>query len=449
MRITFCGATREVTGSCYLIETDQTRVLVDCGLFQGGHTCSSRNFDAFPFDPKTIDAVFLTHAHVDHTGRLPKLIREGFSGFVYATPPTRDLTKLILEDTVHLMREDFEQEYRPMLYEEQDVAKAVSLMKRIEYNAPFSLGNLRIVYKEAGHIFGSAFIEISEKGRETVVCSGDLGNTHVPILRPTAQIEGADVVIMETTYGNRVHEDESTREQKLHDAITKTLKQKGVLLIPAFAIERTQQLLYELNHLVENRLIPKMDMYLDSPMAIEASEIIKSYPQYYEPEALKLVSSGDDLFDFPGLHVTRTRDESKRINEAPFPKMIISGSGMMNGGRILHHLVRYLGHPTTTLLIIGYQAPGTIGHKLYRGDKTVQIMGETIQVKANVTSIGAYSAHADQLHLERWIQNAKHLPSQVFCTHGDEGASIAMATKLETDLHIDAHVPRLFETISL
>lgn len=449
MRITFCGATREVTGSCYLVETARTRVLVDCGLFQGGHTCSAKNFEAFPFDVKTIDAVLLTHAHADHVGRLPKLVREGFRGRVYAIAPTLDLAKIVLEDTVHLMREDFERDYRPMLYEEHDVEGALNLRKRVEYETPVRVGDLSVRFREAGHIFGSAFLEVTEQGGGTAVFSGDLGNTHVPILRPTAQIDRGDVVIMETTYGNRIHEDESTREEKLHTAIATTIKQKGVLLIPAFAIERTQQLLYELNHLVENRLIPKTDVYLDSPMAIQASEVIASYPQYYEPEALRLVSHGDDLFNFPGLHVTRSRDESKAINAAPFPKVIISGSGMMNGGRIMHHLVRYLGHTNTTLLIIGYQSPGTVGHKLYRGDKQVQIMGEVVEVRARVASIGAYSAHADQLHLESWIQKAKHLPAHVYCTHGDEGASMAMATKLQLDLRIDAHVPRLFETISL
>lgn len=334
-----------------------------------------------------------------------------------------------------------------MLYEERDVEIAMGLRKRVEYDRPVRIGDLSVRFREAGHIFGSAFLEVTEQGGGTVVFSGDLGNTHVPILRPTAMIERGDVVVMETTYGNRIHEDESTREQKLHAAITNTIKQKGVLLIPAFAIERTQQLLYEMNHLAENRLIPKIDVYLDSPMAIHASEVIASYPQYYEPEALRLVSNGDDLFDFPGLHITRSRDESKGINAAAFPKMIISGSGMMNGGRIMHHLVRYMGHPTTTLLIIGYQAPGTVGHKLYRGDKQVQIMGQTVQIKARVESIGAYSAHADQLQLETWIRGAKRLPSRVYCTHGDEGASMAMATKLQLDLHIQAHVPRLFEHV--
>lgn len=449
MKISFHGAAREVTGSCYLVETERARVLVDCGMFQGSYTCASKNFDDFAFDPSTIDAVVITHAHLDHTGRLPKLVKGGFHGKVYCTPPTMELAKLVVEDAFHIMRDDFEREYRPMLYEEGDMEKAFSLMVPLDYSRHVTVGDLRIRLREAGHIFGSAFVEIEEVGGARASFSGDLGNEHVPILRPKAQLAETDVLIVESTYGNRVHEDESTREAKLRAVLANTQKNKGVLIIPAFAIERTQQLLYELNHLVDNKLITPIPTYLDSPMAEHATEIIKKYPQYYNEEALALVKKGEDFFAFPGLHVTLTRDESKLINAASPPKVIIAGSGMMNGGRILHHLVRYLGDARSTVLIIGYQAEGTLGRQLYTGEKRVQVLGEHIQVKASIISIGAYSAHADQNMIVRWIDQAERPPAHIYCTHGDEAAAIALATRIQQSLGIPCKVPRLHDTITV
>lgn len=449
MRISFHGATREVTGSCYLVETAQTRILVDCGMFQGGAFYEAKNLKEFDFDPATIDAVLITHAHLDHTGRLPKLVKAGFKGRVYLTPPTADLSRLVLEDAFQIMMEDFKRQYRPPLYEEKHIKEVVERFTPLDYSRSVSIQDLTFRFRDAGHIFGSAFIEVTERGGGKATFSGDLGNEHVPILRPTAQLAETDVVIMESTYGNRVHEDESTRESKLKQVIEQTVRQKGVLIIPAFAIERTQQLLYELNHLVEQRFIAPIDVYLDSPMAIHATQVIKAYPQYYDPDALRLVSAGDDMFDFPGLHLAPTRDQSKAINEAPWPKIIISGSGMMNGGRILHHLIRYLSNRKNTLLIIGYQSPGTLGHKLYRGDKTVEVLGERVEVRARVLGIGAYSAHADQNKLVAWIGQAAHKPRHVYCTHGDEGASAALVTRLRQEVGVEADVPRYGDVIQV
>ncbi len=418
-------------------------------MFQGGAFCEAKNTKPFDFDPKTIDAVVVTHAHLDHTGRLPRLVKEGFKGPIYLTPPTGDLAKLVLLDAHQIMLEAFKREYRPPLYDEVHVTATIGQFTHIDYSRSVTIGDITFRFRDAGHIFGSAFVEITEKGGAKATFSGDLGNKDVPILRPTAQLSEADVVVMESTYGNRIHEDESTREEKLKLIIQQTIKQKGVLVIPAFAIERTQQLLYELNHLVESRILPPTEVYLDSPMAISATKIIEAYPQYYDPEALQLVAHGDNLFDFPGLHVSPTREQSKAINEAPWPKIIISGSGMMNGGRILHHLIRYLSSDKCTLLIIGYQSPGTLGHKLYRGDKTVQVMGERVAVKARILSIGAYSAHADQNMLVSWIANAAHKPTHVYCTHGDEGAAAALMTRLHQELGVDAHVPRYGDVVTI
>lgn len=449
MKITFYGATREVTGSCYLVETARTKLLIDCGMFQGSHFTSASNFKPFAFDPKTIDAVAITHGHLDHVGRIPKLVKEGFRGGVYATPPTCEIAQIVMEDAEHVMEDDFKRNGTQKLYDRDDVTEARQLMKPTDYSVSVQLDGLSLRFRDAGHIFGSSFIEVTEEGGATAAFSGDLGNTNVPILRPTAQLSAVDALIIESTYGNRIHEDESTRETRLREAIMTTVKQNGVLLIPAFAVERTQQVLYELNHLVENRLIQAVDIYLDSPMAIKITEVIKKYPEYYNKEALRLSATGDDMFDFPGLKVCMTRDDSKQINDSPRPKVIIAGSGMMNGGRIQHHLVRYLGDKRSTVLIIGYQSSGTLGRRLYSGEKQVEVLGEHVEVRANIVSIGAYSAHADQPQLLHWIKSAESLPKHVYCTHGEEDASAALATLLTEELHVTADVPRPGDTIEV
>ncbi len=447
MRISFFGASREVTGSCYLVESAKGKILIDCGMFQGCKLCGAQNFADFPFDASEIDAVCVTHAHLDHTGRIPKLVKAGFKGKVYATPPTAKLATLVLEDAYKIMLSDFKREYRPMLYEEADIKTALKSFVGATYNKPVKIKDFTVTFKDAGHIFGSSFIEVRTEDGKSAAFSGDLGNEGTQILMPTERLGAVDALIIESTYGNRIHEDESTRESKLKTVIERTIKQKGVLIIPAFAIERTQQLLYELNHLIENKLIPRVPIYLDSPMAIKATAVVEEYPQYYDQAAYKLIASGDDMFDFPGLTSTLSKDESKTINFAAKPKVIIAGSGMMNGGRILHHLIRYLGDASTTVLIVGYQAEGTLGRQLYRGDKTVEIYGERINVKAKIESIGAYSAHADQNKLVDWIKSAEAMPKRVFCTHGEEGAATALATRVQNELGIESDAPRYGDSI--
>ncbi len=449
MRIGFHGATREVTGSCYLVETEESRILIDCGLFQGGSFSSSKNLEPFAFDASTIDAVIVTHGHLDHVGRLPKLVKEGFKGSIYATQPTAPIAKLVLEDAERILEDDLKRLHRPMPYSTQDVEAAVRSFKAFPYNHTVSLGDLSFRFRDAGHIFGSAFVELTERGGAKVAFSGDLGNEHVPIIRETAQLSAVDALVMESTYGNRIHEDESLRTQKLRDVIVRTAQRNGVLVIPAFAIERTQQLLFELNRLVQSQQLPSMDVFLDSPMAIHVTEVMRQFPQYYDPEAKQLAAEGEDFFDFPGLHVCLSREDSMKINDARRPKIIIAGAGMMNGGRILHHLVRYLGDPRSTVLIIGYQAEGTLGRQLYEHSKKVQVLQETIDVRAEITSIGAYSAHADQNKLVKWVRTAAGKPEKVFCTHGEEGASVALATRLQAELGTEALVPRLLDVVKL
>lgn len=449
MKITFCGAAREVTGSCSVVETNGARIMVDCGMFQGCNLCDIKNYMKLPFDASTIDALIVTHAHLDHVGRIPKLVKEGFRGKIYATPPTVKLAKIVLEDAFHIMMEDFKREFRPVLYEREDIDRAFDFFQPLDYSRDVEIGDLKFRLRDAGHIFGSAFVEIWEKGGASVAFSGDLGNDGARVLRPTAQVAALDAIVIESTYGNRIHEDESTRSRKLKAVIERTAKKKSVLIIPAFAIERTQQILYEMNHMIESGELPPMDTYLDSPMAIRATRVMKEYPQYYDVDALRRISMGDDLFDFPGLQLTETVSESKSINMARRPKIIISGSGMMTGGRILHHLLRYLSHKDNTVLIIGFQAEGTLGRKIHRGDKVVDIMGERVHVKAMVESIGAYSAHADQQKLIKWVHDAAGKPKHVFCNHGDEGAAIALATHMKNELGVEAEAPKYLESFTI
>ncbi|MCW1892223.1 MAG: MBL fold metallo-hydrolase [Candidatus Uhrbacteria bacterium] len=449
MHITPHGAAREVTGSCHRVETKKTRVLIDCGMFQGSAFSDARNFQPFGFEAKDVDAVLITHTHLDHVGRLPKLVHEGFNGPIFATKPTARLLRIILEDAYQIMEEQFESDYRPKLYEFEDLRKTIDLVRGVEYSRWKALGDIRFRFRDAGHIFGSSFVEIEETDGVRAVFSGDIGNVDTPILRPTAQIGTSDVVFVESTYGNRIHEDIETRSTIFLDAVKRTMKQKGVLLIPAFAIERTQALLYDLNHFFEHQKLPPIDVYLDSPMAIHVTEVMEEFPEYYDQAAAKLVMDGDNFFDFPSLHLTLTRSESKRINEVKPPKIIIAGSGMMNAGRIQHHLLRYLSKTSTTLFIVGYQASGTLGRRLYTGERHVRVLNEMIDVKANVITVGSFSAHGDQKKLLHWIGSAQTKPKRVYCVHGEDDACVALATAVSTELNIKADAPHHQETIEL
>ncbi|MCK9360792.1 MBL fold metallo-hydrolase [Patescibacteria group bacterium] len=450
MKISFYGAAREVTGSCYLVESGGgTKVLVDCGMFQGCNTCDVKNYTNLYFEAKEIEAVFVTHAHLDHTGRLPKLYKDGFRGKIFGTAPTLRLAELVLLDAVHIMEDDLKREQRAMLYSREDVEQTVKHFVTVDYSRDAMVGDLIGRPRDAGHIFGSAFWELEDEQGKRATFSGDVGNYGSKILRPTAQLSPTDALIVESTYGNRVHEDESTRETKLREVVKRTIDQKGVLVIPAFAIDRTQQILFELNHLVEKGLLPEVPIYLDSPMAIKATEVVKDYPQYYNKEARELAASGDDLFDFPGLKLTASRDESKLINDAPRPKVIIAGSGMMNGGRIQHHLVRYLSDPNSTVLIVGYQAQGTLGRDLYEGKKLVDVLQEKVHVKAQIMTIGAYSAHADQAKLVQWVEEAAEKPKRIIVTHGEEGAAVALATRFQQHFDIPSQAPHFGDTIEV
>ncbi len=450
MKVQFCGAIRKVTGSCYFIETSTVNLVVDCGLHQGGRMSEDSNMENFPFDPSSVSAVFLTHAHLDHTGRVPKLVRDGFFVLFYATAPTARLAQLIMEDSVHILKSEAQRHKHDPIFTEEDVIRTQSMFEEIEYHQKIVIDdNVTVEFFDAGHILGSSIIRIEADGR-SIIFSGDLGNPPVPLLKATETISEADYVVMESTYGARVHEDKDNRKLLLQSAIYETVMMKGVLMIPAFALERTQELLYELNEMVNNKDIPSVPIFLDSPLAIKATKIFKDFDSQFNQEAMEHLDTDANLFDFPGLKITLTTEESIAINEHPSPKIIIAGSGMAHGGRILHHIKRYISFFTNQYLIVGFQVKGSLGRKILDGDKTITVHGEEFKVKAKVSAIGGYSAHADQPKLVAWVScfDKKKL-KKVFVTHGEESQSLEFAQHLRRHLDLEAVVPEVNQIVEL
>lgn len=447
MMISFHGAAREVTGSCHRLEMVDAHgkshaILFDCGMFQGEHMCGSKNMQDFGFDSHAIEAVFVSHPHADHTGRLPKLVKEGFTGPIYMVEPCVGLSKLVLEDAHHIMKEEAEKCGSSVLYEFEDVTRTFEQVEVVAYHEHIEFApGITFAFHEAGHVLGSSYISIDAEG-ERVIFSGDIGNDDVPILPETEPMSHADVVICESTYGHREHERTDTRAVKLKDAIEDIITHRGVLMIPAFSIERTQELLYEINKLLLEDLHTKLPIYLDSPMAIKATELYRHFKQYLTFDTPVLNDPDKDFFSFPNLRETLTVPESKSINDVVPPKIIIAGSGMMSGGRIMHHLIRYLPDKNSRLLIIGYQAQGTIGRRLYEGVKKVRIFGEDVDVRARVSAIGAFSAHADMNKLTRWLRPEDgNIPEKIFLVHGDPEAKEVFATHLRHELRTEVVVP--------
>ncbi len=451
MKLTFCGASHEVTGSCYLLEINGKKIVVDCGMFQGSDFSEGKNYEDFPFDPKEIHAVLITHAHLDHVGRLPKLVKDGFGGKIYGTAGTLELGELVLHDAWSVMAYEEQKFQKPVLYSEQDIANTAALFHPIKYHETIDLGGeITAEFRDAGHIFGASFIIVRGEGK-TIGFSGDVGNVHVPILKDTESLPELDVLLVESTYGDRIHEDAETRTEIIARLIEEAAKRGGTIMIPAFSIERTQEFLYELHKLQEHEhRLPEMPIFLDSPLAIKATEVFKRHHEYYDAEAAKEIVQGDDFLNFPQLKVTLTRDDSKTINSVPGPKMVIAGAGMMNGGRILHHAMRYLSDPNSTLIIVGYQAHGTLGRKLYEGATSVKIHGEEIPVRCTIKAIGGLSAHADQKKLLAWVGSGPNgAPKKVFCIHGEEHAATELAHRLRDQYNIETFVPEYGESVEL
>jgi metallo-beta-lactamase family protein len=438
MKIHFFGAAGEVTGSNSLVEIGDKKIIVDCGMFQGSNFNEGKNHDPLPYAAKEISAVIITHAHLDHTGRLPLLVKNGYTGFFYATPATKELVELVLKDALHVMEHDSVKFGLPVLYSEQDIAMVMDQFKTLDYYEWADLfhdDSVRIYLREAGHIFGSAFVELVAEGKR-LVFSGDVGNVKVPILRDTDDLpQDIDLLVCESTYGNRLHESDQTRRDILEKVVLEAVRRGGVLMIPSFSLERTQELLYELDKLIEQQhRLPKVPIFLDSPLAIGATRVYRKYTNYYDTSAKELMRSGDDMFDFPGLVLSETREDSKRINTVPSPKIIIAGAGMMNGGRIIYHALRYLSDKNNTLMIIGYQSQDTLGRRLQDGDKVVEIMGERVEVRCQIKTVGAFSAHGDQRKLLNWISSSNRPPRKICLNHGDVEAMQVLAGKIKDKL---------------
>ncbi len=448
MKLIFYGGAGTVTGSNYLLESGDQRILVDCGLSQGSNYAERRNFDPFPYDPKDINAVFITHSHIDHIGRIPKLYKDGFRGSIYSTPATKDFAELLLLDSEHILSREAAREKKPPLYTVGDVEEVMKSWHGVDYHAPLIFGAFRVEFFDAGHILGSAIIKIEAEGK-SVVFSGDLGNYPAPIIQPTEKISSADYCLIESTYGDRVHENVDRRKDLLEDTIEDTVRAQGTLLIPAFAMERTQELLYHLNQLFEGGRVPRVPVFIDSPLAIKLTAVYKKYEDSFNKETLDIARSGDDILNFSELRLTLTTEQSKSINNIKGPKIVIAGSGMSQGGRILHHEIRYLPDPKSTILFVGFQGAGSLGRLILDGATEVKIFGERVPVRCRKIVIPGYSAHADQPRLIEWLKPMRLSLNKVFVVQGEVKVSEALAQKIRDELAVFTVLPKEGDSVSL
>lgn len=456
MRITFWGAARTVTGSCHLVEAAGLKILLDCGMFQGHD--HARNREPFPFDPEEIDLVLLSHAHLDHCGMLPRLSREGFRGRVITTPPTADIARLILLDAAHLQEEEAEREARRAARRGEpppeplfDVADAVAAMGHFEprarYGEPVSLaGKAEAIFHDAGHVLGSAMIELKAEGK-TILFTGDLGSRGRPIVRDPESPPACDVLLSEGTYGDRPHRSFAESVDEFKGALETVLGRGGSVLVPSFALERTQEVLYVLYELWRGGDLPRgTRIVLDSPLGSGITKVFSRYSDWFDREGQRLFSGKENPFHFPALSVTRSAEDSKRLNHAGGGYVIIAGSGMCTGGRIVHHLRHRLWRREDGVVFVGYQARGTLGRAIVDGAKKVRVLGEEVAVRAGVWTINGFSAHADREELLAWIGSAR--AGRTFLVHGEEEALTSLQAGLETR-GIKAHIPSPGETVEL
>ena len=466
-RLTFLGAARNVTGSCYLLEVDDTRVLVDCGLYQE-RKYQDRNWGPFPFKPETIDAVFLTHAHLDHCGLLPKLVRDGYRGKIFCTQATAEITRIILLDSAHLQEEDaaykakrHQREGRRgpypevPLYTTQDAEAVEPHFEAVEYKSCVLVKDaVEACYYDAGHVLGSATIAINinmDGEKRRILFSGDVGEPDRPIINDPAIFYEADYVVIETTYGNRTHAEHRNIDiqAQLRDCINETIKAGGNIVVPSFALERSQELLYHLNDLFLRDEIPPVTIFLDSPMAIRITEVFKRHAELFDGEMMQRLRQGNSPFGFDNLKMVQTAEESKAINSIKGNAVIIAGSGMVTGGRIKHHLVNNITRPENTVLFIGYQAEGTLGRQLLDGAKEVRLFGQTYPVRARIDKIDGFSAHADRDGLLAWLSDMRTPPRCVFATHGEEKAALGFALFLNEQTGWRTQAPGYRDTVLL
>ena len=473
MKITFLGATKIVTGSNFLVEAAGKKFLVDCGMYQGNAELEMKNYKEFDYNPAEIDFMLLTHAHIDHSGRIPKLYNEGFKGPIYAHKATCDLCAIMLPDSGHIQEMESEwknkkrlrkgQQTFPPLYTAEDAIKSQELFVPVKYDDIIQVAeNIYVRYNDAGHMLGSSSIEVwtKEDGKKTkTVFSGDIGNNDIPLLSSPTMIESADFLVMESTYGSRLHVRNNQKAELFLNIVSETIDNGGTVVIPSFAVGRTQEILYELNKIKENtddaefmrkyKTLMKVPVYVDSPLAISATEVFKQNTDLFDDEIKEKMENGDNPLEFPGLKFTQTADESKALNESPEPAIIISASGMCDVGRIKHHLKHNLWNPNSTILFVGYQAPGTLGYSIVNGAKKVKIFGEEIAVNARIEYIEGYSGHADQDGLMNFVYSFIKKPKQVFLIHGEEESQEVLGEKIENEVQLPVIIPNYGETYEL
>lgn len=465
-KLRFLGAAQNVTGSCYFLNAAGVRLLVDCGIYQE-RNFKDRNWDPFPVDPGSIDLVLLTHGHLDHCGLLPKLVKEGFKGKIYCTRPTMDIAKIVLLDSAKIQVEDaaFKKKRHELegrsgphpeipLYTDIDAQACFPLFSPVDYEIPVKIRKgLRVSFHDAGHILGSSMIKIlvsaGNSGDRSIIFSGDVGRWNAPILRDPTLFEESDYVIVESTYGNRLHKDNSTIPADLASFVTRTHIAGGNIVIPSFAVERTQELLFYLHELLREDKIPHLLVFLDSPMAIRVTEVFGRHQNLFDKETLEMIRQGEHPCDFPGLFMCRTMAESKAINHVKGTVIIIAGSGMCTGGRIKHHLINNISRPESTILFVGYQAKETLGRSILEGAKEVRILGQQCAVKAQVRKINGFSAHADRDELAGWLSNLKRPPKHIFVTHGEPEAASAFALYIKERMGFNVSVASYLEAVDL
>jgi len=449
LTLTFCGGAGGVTGSNFLLEGEGIKLLIDCGLFQGCKFCDDDNRKPFLYDPKSISALLITHAHLDHVGRIPRLVSEGFRGPIYSTPATRDIAEAVLGDSLKILREEAAREHLPPLYEEADIRQAFSQWKTVLYHEPLALpGDITCLFRDAGHILGSSIIECAYRGKK-VVFTGDLGNSPSPLLNDTEQITDATYLVMESTYGDRNHTERWHREEVLEDIVEDAVMWGGALLIPVFSVERTQTLLYEMNKLVEHGKIPKAPVFVDSPLAVKITAIYRKRIEELNATIRQEVKSGDDIFAFSGLTFTTSAEESRMIEKKPNPKIIVAGSGMSAGGRILGHERHYLEDPKSTVLFIGYQAAGSLGRQIADGARKVTINGEDIKVRARVVRLQGFSAHKDSDGLFEFAAHSADTLKKIFVVMGEPKSSLFLVQRLRDYLGLDVRAPKVGDSVVL
>ncbi|MFA7165897.1 MAG: MBL fold metallo-hydrolase [Desulfoplanes sp.] len=465
MKIKFAGAARTVTGSCYILEAAGHRFAVDCGMHQGNKEIEKRNYNHVDvYHPELLEFVLLTHAHIDHSGLLPRLVRNGFKGPIYATPPTRDLVEIMLNDSAHIqeMEAGWENKRRQRhgrepidpLYDQEDALATVPLLKPTEYNVMFEPApGIRAKYHDAGHILGSAFIElwVDENGQsQKLVFSGDLGRPNQLIIRDPEVVNDADYLFMESTYGNRNHKDESSSREELAEAINYSYSKGQKVIIPSFAVERSQEIIYSLHLLAkEGKLPPDMPVYLDSPLAIRATKIFRSYKHFFDADSQEIIQNGDDPLSLPNLRLTLSAKESMEINTLDGPAVVISASGMANAGRIKHHLRHNIWKQGASIVFVGFQAFGTPGRKIVDGAKEIRILGEQLAVNARIFTIGGFSAHAGQTQLMDWISHFYNPRLKVFLVHGEYEGQKVLASLIRERYGFEVHIPEYLEECEL